>query len=101
MVQPCIWFKEEPNQFSVGQTAQSLTCSIIEKLHRGLDECPRILLSCFRARNSDLVRARALSQVTAMSLQTRFFLIAFVLGTPKEVCQTTSLSFSSLKKQTG
>ena len=31
---------------------QSLTCSIIEKPHTGLDECPRILLSCFRARNS-------------------------------------------------
>ena len=37
----------------MGQTAQSLTCSIMEKPHTGLDECPRILLSCFRARNSD------------------------------------------------
>ena len=35
-----------------GQTAQSLTCSIMEKPHTGLDECPRILLSCFKARNS-------------------------------------------------
>ena len=52
MVQPCIWFKEEPSQFSMGQTAQSLTCSIRDKLHTGLDECPRIILSCFRARNS-------------------------------------------------
>ena len=52
MVQPCIWFKEEPSQFSMGQTAQSLTCSIMEKPHTGLDECPRILLSCFRAMNS-------------------------------------------------
>ena len=25
MVQPCIWFKEEPSQFSMGQTAQCLT----------------------------------------------------------------------------
>ena len=31
---------------------QSLTCSIMEKPHTGLDECPRILLSCFRAWNS-------------------------------------------------
>ena len=52
MVQPCIWFKEEPSQFSMGQTAQSLTCFIIEKPNTGLDECPRILLSCFRARSS-------------------------------------------------
>ena len=26
MVQPCIWFMEEPSQFSTGQTAQILTC---------------------------------------------------------------------------
>ena len=94
MVQPCIWFKEELSQFSVGQTAQILTCSIMDKPHTGvgmeaieglcflaslplagtgqteggektqpfnrfhsrlfawLDKCPRILLSCFRARNS-------------------------------------------------
>ena len=37
----------------MGQTAQSLTCSIMEKPHTGLDECPIILLSCFGARNSD------------------------------------------------
>ena len=36
----------------MGQTAQSLTCSITEKPHTGLDECPGILLSCFSARNS-------------------------------------------------
>ena len=36
----------------MGQTAQSLTCSIMEKPHTGLGECPRILLLCFRARNS-------------------------------------------------
>ena len=53
VVQLCIWFKEEPSQFSVGQTAESLTGSIMEKPHTGLDECPRILLSCFRARNSE------------------------------------------------
>ena len=28
---------------------------ITEKPHTGLDECPRILLSCLRARNSDKV----------------------------------------------
>ena len=43
---PGIWFK------AVLQTSQSLACSIMEKPHTGLDECPRILLSCFRARNS-------------------------------------------------
>ena len=43
---------EEPSQFSMGQTAQSLPCSIMEKPHTGLDECPRILLASFRARNS-------------------------------------------------
>ena len=46
---------EEPSQFSMGQTALSLSCSIMEKLHTGLDECPRILLSCFRARNSGIM----------------------------------------------
>ena len=47
-----MWFKEEPSQFSMVQTAQSLTSSITEKPYTGLDDCPRILLSCFRARNS-------------------------------------------------
>ena len=46
-------FMEEPSQFSVGQNAQSLTCSIMEKPHTGLDECLGILLLCFRARTSD------------------------------------------------
>ena len=54
MVQPCIWFKEEPSQISMGQTSQSLTCSIMEKPRTGFDEFPRILLSCLRARNSQL-----------------------------------------------
>ena len=35
VIQPCMWFMEEPGQFTVGQTAQSLTCSIIEKPHTG------------------------------------------------------------------
>ena len=29
---------EEPSKFSVGQTAQSLTCSIMEKPHTALDD---------------------------------------------------------------
>ena len=52
MVQHCIEFKEDPSQFSMGKTAQSLPCSIMEKPHTGFDECPRTQLSCFRARNS-------------------------------------------------
>ena len=32
VIQPCVWFMEEPSQFPVGQTVQSLTCSIVEKL---------------------------------------------------------------------
>ena len=47
-----MWFQEEPSQFSVGQTALSLTCSVIERPHTGLDDCLKILLSCFRARTS-------------------------------------------------
>ena len=37
----------------MGQTAQSLTCSIVEKPHTGLDHRPRIPLPRFRARTSD------------------------------------------------
>ena len=40
---------------SMGERSQILTSSIMEKPQTGLDECPRILLSCFRARNSELV----------------------------------------------
>ena len=50
-----MWFMKVPSQFSVGQTAQSLTCSIMEKPYTGLDECLNMLLSCFRKRISDLV----------------------------------------------
>ena len=35
-IQPCMWFMDEPSP--VGQTVQSLTCSIMEKPHTGLDE---------------------------------------------------------------
>ena len=43
-----MWFMEEPSQFSMGQTAQSLACSIAEKPHAGLDDCLNMLLACFR-----------------------------------------------------
>ena len=36
----------------MGQTAQSLICSIKEKPDTGLDDCLKILLLCFRARTS-------------------------------------------------
>ena len=39
-------------EFVVGQTAQSLTCSIVEKLQTGLDDCLNMLLSRFRKRMS-------------------------------------------------
>ena len=48
----CMWFMEEPSQFSIGQTAQSLTHSIMEKPHIMLDDCLNMLLSCFRKRMS-------------------------------------------------
>ena len=38
--------------FVSGQTAQSLTCSIMEKPHTGLDHCLRMLLPSFRKRTS-------------------------------------------------
>ena len=51
-VRQFMWFMAEPIQFSVGQTAQSLTCSIMEKPHTGLDDCLRMLLTCLRKRMS-------------------------------------------------
>ena len=48
VIQPGMWFMEEPSQFSVGQTAQSLTCSMIEKPHTGVYDSQRMLPSCFR-----------------------------------------------------
>ena len=51
--QPCMWFMEEQCQFSLGQTAQSLTCSIMEKPHTGSDDCLRMLQTRFRKRMSD------------------------------------------------
>ena len=52
---PEYWFKEEPSQFSMGQTAESLTCSKMEKPHTRWDECQITLLSCFRASESSSV----------------------------------------------
>ena len=43
--------KKERSQFSVGQTAQTLTCSVMEKPHTVF---LRILLKCFRKRGSGL-----------------------------------------------
>ena len=72
VIQPCKWF-------SVGQTATSLTCSIMETPHTGLDDCLRMLQACFRKRMSgfrmpleNLQSARALHEptfLTAMSLE--------------------------------
>ena len=53
VTQPCTWFMEEPCQFSVCQTALSLTCYIMEKPHTRLDDCLRMLQACFRKRTSD------------------------------------------------
>ena len=50
------WKSQESSPW--GLTAQSLICSIMDKPHTGLDECPRILLSCFRAWNSGCRRRR-------------------------------------------
>ena len=41
-----------PSQFSMGQTVQSLTSSVMEKPHTGLDDCLRMVLSCFREKVS-------------------------------------------------
>ena len=45
-------FIAEPSPFSVCQITQSLTCSIMEKPHTGLDDCPRMLLPCFKNKMS-------------------------------------------------
>ena len=46
VIQLCMQFMEEPSQFSVGQTPQSLTCSIMEEPHTVLDDCENA--ACFR-----------------------------------------------------
>ena len=48
----CMLFIAEPSPFSVCQITQSLTCSIMEKPHTGLDDCPRMLLPCFKNKMS-------------------------------------------------
>ena len=64
IIQPCMWFMEKPSQFSVGQTSQSLTCSIMEKPHTGLDSAAGMLKKidvCFppsRTKNSHIFPAR-------------------------------------------
>ena len=59
-------FMEEPSQFSLDQTAQSLTCSIMEKQHTGLGDCLRMLLACFRKRMS-VSRPRSATRAAAAS----------------------------------
>ena len=54
---------------------RALTCCIMEKPDTGLDECPRILLSCFRARNS----GRRLPQRCFVALPSSS-LLAFVVS---------------------
>ena len=81
MVQPCVWVKEESSQFFIGQIAQSITCSIMEKLHTGLDECHRTLLSCFKARNS--------------ATQSHFLLFVVAERCAKNCAQLSSSSSSS------
>ena len=67
---------EEPSQFSVGQTAQSLTCSIMENPHTGLDDYLNVLMACFRATMfaTDPTykegRLRTMPTVQQMTLQT-------------------------------
>ena len=64
VIQPCMWFIEEPSQFSAGQTAQTITYSIKEKPHMGLYDCLRMLQACFRQRKSGIV----LHNVSCISL---------------------------------
>ena len=49
VIQPCMWFMEEPNQFSMGPWAKHhrayLTCSVMEKPHTGYYDCHGMLLS--------------------------------------------------------
>ena len=83
MVQPCIWFKEEQSQFSMVQTAQSLTCSIMEKPHTKLGECPRILLSYFRARNSvSIIKRTTFNSFNAHYIQAPSIHFKMPLSTP-------------------
>ena len=54
VVQPCIWFKKEPSRdLHAGPNSTESNLFAFNHIHTGLDECPRILLPCFRARNSD------------------------------------------------
>ena len=48
-----MWFMEEPSKFSMGETAQILICSLMEKRHTGSEDCLNMLLACFIKRMSD------------------------------------------------
>ena len=58
---------EEPSQFSVGQTAQCQTCSIMEKPGTGLDDCLNMLMACFR---KGMSAARSSNRVHVMDIST-------------------------------
>ena len=51
----------------MGQTAQSLTCSIMEKPHTGLDDCLNMLLSCLRKRISAQQQSISPGDVVALA----------------------------------
>ena len=53
----CMWFTEEPSNFSMSQRAQNLTCSLMKKPHAWLEDCLNMLLSCFRKRRSGAVHS--------------------------------------------
>ena len=62
---------EVPSQFSMGQTVQSPTCSIMEKPHTGLDDYLSMLLSCFREKMSGAEPAQSVIHSVSAKL---FFL---------------------------
>ena len=90
---------EEPSQFSVGSTAQSLTCSIMEKPHTGWDDCLNMLLSCFIKRMS----APSASAVLFFGSERKPPLITPYDKTPLQTPTTTTvgLSFSQLNNLEG
>ena len=91
--------EEEPSQFSVGPTAQSLTCSIMEKPHTGWDDCLNMLLSCFIKRMS----APSASAVLFFGSERKPPLITPYDKTPLQTPTTTTvgLSFSQLNNLEG
>ena len=62
---------EEPSQFPVGQTAQSLTCYITKKPPTGLDDCLNMLPACFRKGMSGGRRGRGRRRGDGPAVQQR------------------------------